>query len=818
MADIFNSYKNSIGRVFGIAKNSQKTLLGTCFLIAPRFVLTCHHVVHNKENAPRESIEIVFEGSLQNSIEATIYETGGAGIDITVLKLSKEVPHKPFPVFLGNLYGEDFDTFGYPFGHGGGGVTESGKILGPTSTSAGYRRLELRSEKDRIKEGFSGAPVFIANSDNIGCVIGCISETGSHTHSDVPSCTPIYSLIERNPDLNNIFSSILNYPGNKQPNKNLIFDGSESSTWKLTNHILNPNQISPELLGNNYDVDKIALEVFDALNKIKKKAKDSDEQLVKELRAIITGLRVKYQGLRLDLRSASKLANEYRKIYRFGKEPSDDFLYAKPDDRILQLLNEAELVANDFKRIRLDLLNLVKAYGAQIHLNLLNNVCYARVSYLRSHMDHNIFLQDGYAWENVARLFDSAIEFIEFDLTKLSRGYLNTGYIKKFDFSSSKTLITLTHESAGENGEPSLLIYLEDGKGLIEQTARLVARKSKFTDPILVKSSREVKVHAISKQYLYQWQLNSPTPVFEFDAGMAFQNNILNYFCFQDKNDKDELMIHSPPRIYHLMGGKLINEWFKKLDSNNIVVWKNEETQQLQLTYLKNSLPRLIITNTLDSNNEIEIELNNVLDKLYSDILFWDCDKNEKKSLFRGFEDLITEKGVKLESSSFQEISLGELKGSRCFTILLDLYPIGQAIIFLDPYSLQPLRTPIISKQFICNYKIVNFNQSTILIATLLNNPQTKHNLAAWDITKVSSRELPPALGVWHESLEDATYIEVVQYKDNWEAYYIVEPFNLLENNQWSLWKFNWLDKTSQHLLTFPPGRISGLSVLAMKK
>jgi hypothetical protein len=173
-------------------------LLGACFLVGPQLVITCHHVVHDSNQNPVTPLEIRFDGSPERPISATLLWTAGASADVAVLRLSEEMPLKPFQISVGiephALLGRAFLTYGYPFDHGGTGVDVAGKIAGSATHGSYAQRLQLTVPPYRIQPGFSGAPVFIVADDGNGYAIGVVTDTGSTRYPDLAGGSPLSAL------------------------------------------------------------------------------------------------------------------------------------------------------------------------------------------------------------------------------------------------------------------------------------------------------------------------------------------------------------------------------------------------------------------------------------------------------------------------------------------------------------------------------------------------------------------------------------------------------------------------------------------------
>ncbi len=800
---LFNHYKDAVGRVLILTSNDRPILLGTCFLVAPKYALTCHHVIYS-EGVKREPVTVVFEGLLDRILQAKEYIPGGEGLDLTLLELSERINIPVLPLSLNDHWGSEFRTFGYPFDHGGGGLDENGLILGPTSTSRFNRRLELSTGPGRIVKGFSGAPVFAKSLDGFGYVVGCISETGSLKFPDKPTCAPLAPFFNQQPRLNQLIPNVIAYVSTNEEIRpqNLKHDSDVGAAWKLTSQLVNGGRVPAHLARGTELIDDTAEEVFRTILETARNAKTTDERQLHELSFIVTGLRAKYQRLQFDPAAAIEKAKSLKKTAWKDRAISpNDVIYRR-------LLDEAELVGDDFQRIPNQLLSLAKSHGAEIHSNVLNGLCYDLTGRLRDFFKVGTMGSE-YDYENLARLFRSAVGLIEFDVTLLSTGYLPTGVVYQSEMFSAIVLISVAHLGK----EPSVLVYAETTKGEIQQLARLVARKKDLRKPFLRKVQTGVRIYACGDQYLYRWTLRSPTPDQEFSAGLPHKDYVRRYSVIEQTSN-DEIVIDSFHQIYSIENWKMTRQWPVPETGKGYFVWKDGDTQHHYSIHLDNSLPRAISSKNLETGEITRVTVEDVFDGYYSDVLIWECDGAEKEEYTKRFPELTVDTGIRVSSSGLQDAYFGQLRGSSCLMVLLDLYPTGGAgAMFLDPRSLQPLRTPLLTNEVICNCAVVQYAGSTLFIASLLKSFDTYHKIGVWDISRLAARTQPPLIGFWHESDYDATFLEIVEFEDHWEAYYIVQAVNGNLDPVGQIWKFSWPEQKHTQVLALPPGAVYGLSV-----
>lgn len=168
--DYLNAFKGSIARLF----HANGAVVGAGFLISPRYVITCAHVVTealsippNTTEAPTGSIDLDLPLiAAGQKIKAQVVfwrpmNPSAVAEDIAGLKLEGELPNNVQPVQL--ITAEDFwehplRVFGFPLGHNDG-VWATGVLRGELGN--GWIQMEAVNVPGyRVEPGFSGAPVW----------------------------------------------------------------------------------------------------------------------------------------------------------------------------------------------------------------------------------------------------------------------------------------------------------------------------------------------------------------------------------------------------------------------------------------------------------------------------------------------------------------------------------------------------------------------------------------------------------------------------------------------------------------------------------
>jgi hypothetical protein len=184
-------YEKAIVRILSAKRgqDSKSVVVGTGFLIAPSYVMTCAHVVlqaigveqkdfATHEHSPEQEICLDFPlwvnvGKFQAEVVDWLSYDVSEG-DVAILKLKGSMPLdiKPLPIsqFSPNVEGDIYSVYG--FGESSGDRSDAYTPKAPVYG----RRLQLRKTGDpsdeTIKPGYSGAPVW---HEQQCCVIGMIA-------------------------------------------------------------------------------------------------------------------------------------------------------------------------------------------------------------------------------------------------------------------------------------------------------------------------------------------------------------------------------------------------------------------------------------------------------------------------------------------------------------------------------------------------------------------------------------------------------------------------------------------------------------------
>jgi vWA-MoxR associated protein C-terminal domain/Trypsin-like peptidase domain/vWA-MoxR associated protein middle region (VMAP-M) 1 len=190
MTFIVDDYEKAIARIWGKNKEGESIVIGTGFLVAPGYVLTCAHVVlqaiglqkeqfEQYDGQPKELVTLDFHvlatGQLiQAEVVAWLPFTLESG-DVAALKLLTPAPSAARPIPLVEVSRRDVadDPHSvYGFASKQGGRSDAYR---PKANVAGgrFQLCKVGNPSDEtIKPGFSGAPVW---NEAKTCVIGMVA-------------------------------------------------------------------------------------------------------------------------------------------------------------------------------------------------------------------------------------------------------------------------------------------------------------------------------------------------------------------------------------------------------------------------------------------------------------------------------------------------------------------------------------------------------------------------------------------------------------------------------------------------------------------
>jgi hypothetical protein len=175
----FEDYQATIARVY----DQNSNVIGTGFLVAPQYLLTCAHVVIQALGLetidfPKQSLKVDFPGRT-DSLKATVtlwrpclsyFETRfynvKPGEDIALLKLELKLEGlKPIPIAknLETIHNLAFNILGFPEKE----VEETNGTIRALQQSRQWYQLQIEQGRPPIVGGFSGSPLWCPEQQSI---------------------------------------------------------------------------------------------------------------------------------------------------------------------------------------------------------------------------------------------------------------------------------------------------------------------------------------------------------------------------------------------------------------------------------------------------------------------------------------------------------------------------------------------------------------------------------------------------------------------------------------------------------------------------
>ncbi|MEM8638829.1 MAG: trypsin-like peptidase domain-containing protein [Cyanobacteria bacterium P01_G01_bin.54] len=190
-------YQRAIARI--LDRNNHHYAWGVGFLIAPRYVLTCAHVVEKASGIAELGssrdvhLEVDFPQLGLESCTATLiwakpcphFHHPRWGEDIAVLELPTAISVEPLPLVSASISDTDFKVWGFSEDYDDLGDWAKGQVLG--FQMQGWFQLESRHP---ITGGFSGGPVW---SPALQGIIGMV--TVSDEHHDYRKASAIFASV-----------------------------------------------------------------------------------------------------------------------------------------------------------------------------------------------------------------------------------------------------------------------------------------------------------------------------------------------------------------------------------------------------------------------------------------------------------------------------------------------------------------------------------------------------------------------------------------------------------------------------------------------
>jgi S-adenosylhomocysteine hydrolase len=483
-------------------------------------------------------------------------------------------------------------------------------------------------------------------------------------------------------------------------------------------------------------------------------ANENDVSRFRSLEACITQLRAKYQQCGFDLPAT---AGRFREMQR------GQFTH----DELPRLLNVAKTVDADFRAIPTQLLHFAEIHRARLHTALLDGYCFGAAEELdreistRREPESDSLVR--YLCENVARLLDSAVNLLDFDISMLSTGYLSS---EKVDFrllESSDLLLATACKGW-------LIQVFGRAQGRFREVGRYVARKTPLRRPILWSDeTQKAAMYADGGPYLYRWDLHSSTPEAEFDSG---GHSAVSFDIFRRGSLGTEIVAYAYDRGCWLLDPVSLRVRETLDDSapwkaDCAALWWDDGEARYHGVFKGSETTTSIWSHQLGADGSLtgRADLKEILERTYEYLLVGGTSGAD----------------TRLEVSQVISIELAQIKGAPCVIVCVQLWSradqgFSDALAFLDPYRLQPIRPPIIAGQEIARFGMVSDRKKSLMVATLRDSWSTASAFAVWDVSNFVDRTPRTPLKQWPQERFDSHNLCLAnrEREQGWDAYYTV--------------------------------------------
>ena len=468
-------------------------------------------------------------------------------------------------------------------------------------------------------------------------------------------------------------------------------------------------------------------------------SQDTDLANARQVELELRKLRAQYQTHRLDL---GETAGLFRNLQR-GDSPFPGNLF--------DLLDMVNQIDSDVQSISRQSLFFAQAHGAALHWAILDGSCFGAAKHLRDWLgmvkEPESTSMVRYYCENVVRLLELTIHLLNFDITLLSTGYLASEVIDAALFRDADTLLAFSIPAA-----LSIELYARIN-GSFRRLGAYSAKRLPLRDPVLL--SRDSMI-ARDDFHIYRWHLDNPIPVSEivFDAS----HNISFEIIF--RGDKaEEVLVYSRRRYWRLDPSSLaIRNAFEddglETSVSSIVHFRDAARDQ----YFRITAPYsgdLVRCSQVGTSETISVvNIKEITERIYHDL----------------FKELRIDKVINLRC-----VDIG---GMQCLAANVQMWNVNErkfsdCVLFLDPYQLQPVRSPVIADQEITKFEVVARREGSFLVGVLEPTQDEDAAVAIWDVSNCAEPGPARLVHKWSEGPARLRHLLTRVSEDGkWDVYY----------------------------------------------
>lgn len=504
---------------------------------------------------------------------------------------------------------------------------------------------------------------------------------------------------------------------------------------------------------------------------------DEDTRRLIRAREIVVDWRSRYGGQEEALRLAAEKARVWSRA-----------VPAQFDDEVDVVIDLASRVAQDFSSSGVKELEFARAYGLMVHPTVfwgqaISDVTQTGSSYgrgrsaIRRGLDEQRRevglwvneMPDEYSFEMVARVLESAYALAQFKFDSLPHGFIDAGSGPMDDVGSYQTLFVARMD---DDPRLHLLTIDQEPRKLGSFAARKLALYA-----LCARRNRDGSVDLVASDYqnVYRWSRSGPQPSMQY----ACEGTIFDASFVSSAQDAGVVTIHADGKIWFLeskgtmeivlpspagSGFRAATVWVDPLEPGHwhaLAVTDKSELVSRSLTGHDSYRSEEQLWNASHFPAAPRYEL-------------WWCDNFD--------------------------LSIHDFDGLPCLIVRRQTRD-GEAVHFLDPASLRPIRQPLFVSGFVGEIVIAGGRWMAVFF--LQRGGDILPRVAVWDLR--SGAEEP--IGRWFERNGDV-YRPIVtkETRDTFEVVFVLHPFT---DHSARLCRFQWPSGTAEELEKYSDIRIS---------
>lgn len=509
------------------------------------------------------------------------------------------------------------------------------------------------------------------------------------------------------------------------------------------------------------------------------------------------GILIKWRG-QFAVRK-SRLKEFIQKLKQWEETPADYL-----NDEILAVFEFAKEVATAFDEIDIFKLKFTEAYGLYIHKTVYDGICTSeayhcakiystesrsnaeKINELRQNMGlkpvYNI--PGSYTYELLGRLLSAAENMLNFDLDRLSKGYLEAVPLAQIHELGKleKIFVLKIHEN------PRLILASIDEK--FKMVSFFSGRKlGIYPYDAIKRSNGQIDVLGKDANHIYYWKETGLYPELDF-----FKPETILYLFLLTQNDDSSqpVIIDYEGNVMALNkeGGTNLLGKIQK-DTRSATLWQDEfNKQEWKIFSLDNKMNFYVLYKGL---NTLVYPSNELWESNFQTPEGIEYEKKMKEISQVNPDLLSTVSSSFFSWINYSNINLTKLDGFDCLMFFRSSSK-GAGIYFLDPYYLGHLRERMYFSGSVSDFLLVNSKWLVVLYFQESVN-STKNKIEVWDI----GSDTPYLLNKDFPQQGDVHSPILMNFNESgFEMLFIFGSFT--GNNERYLYKYTWPDNKVEEL------------------